>query len=62
MPSLQFLTISAQLNVRLLATRLSTGADLRTCDPNSGKALSERGGLLIKVLSFDRPNRDAVSW
>jgi hypothetical protein len=53
MPSLQFFTISAQLNVRLLATRLSTRADLRACTPIPGKALRERGGLLTVPLSFN---------
>ena len=62
MPSLYFFTISAQLSVRVLATRLFTRADLRTCDstadlrtcdPNAGKTLREQGEPLTAISSFN---------
>jgi hypothetical protein len=53
MPSLHLLTTSAQLRLRLLATRLLSGTDLRTCDPNAGKTLRERGEPLAAISSFN---------
>jgi hypothetical protein len=47
------LTISAQLRLRLLAVGLLLVTGLRACDPSVRKILSERGGPLSAITSFN---------